>query len=42
VLCAGGARSAIASSVLLAAGFADVSDVLGGVGALGAGGPRPA
>jgi glyoxylase-like metal-dependent hydrolase (beta-lactamase superfamily II)/rhodanese-related sulfurtransferase len=34
VLCAGGARSAIASSVLLAAGFDDVSDVLGGVNAL--------
>jgi rhodanese-related sulfurtransferase len=37
VLCAGGARSAIASSVLLASGFRDVSDVLGGVNALGDG-----
>jgi glyoxylase-like metal-dependent hydrolase (beta-lactamase superfamily II)/rhodanese-related sulfurtransferase len=37
VVCAGGARSAIASSVLLAAGFRDVSDVLGGTGALGDG-----
>ena len=34
VVCAGGARSAIASSVLLAAGFRDVSDVLGGANAL--------
>jgi glyoxylase-like metal-dependent hydrolase (beta-lactamase superfamily II)/rhodanese-related sulfurtransferase len=34
VLCAGGARSAIASSVLLGAGFEDVSDVLGGANAL--------
>jgi glyoxylase-like metal-dependent hydrolase (beta-lactamase superfamily II)/rhodanese-related sulfurtransferase len=34
VVCAGGARSAIASSVLLAAGFQDVSDVLGGTSAL--------
>lgn len=36
LVCAGGARSAIASSVLLAAGFDDVSDVLGGATALGA------
>jgi rhodanese-related sulfurtransferase len=35
LVCAGGARSATASSVLRAAGFADVSDVLGGAGALG-------
>ena len=34
VFCAGGARSAIASSLLLAAGFHDVSDVLGGASAL--------
>jgi glyoxylase-like metal-dependent hydrolase (beta-lactamase superfamily II)/rhodanese-related sulfurtransferase len=38
LLCAGGARSATASSLLRANGFADVSDVLGGAGALGAGG----
>jgi hydroxyacylglutathione hydrolase len=37
VLCAGGARSAVASSVLLAAGFQDVSDVLGGASAIGDG-----
>lgn len=37
LVCAGGARSAIASSVLLAEGFADVSDVLGGATALGVG-----
>lgn len=36
LVCAGGARSAIASSVLLAEGFTDVSDVLGGAAALGA------
>jgi glyoxylase-like metal-dependent hydrolase (beta-lactamase superfamily II)/rhodanese-related sulfurtransferase len=36
VVCASGARSAIASSVLRHAGFADVSDVLGGAAALGA------
>lgn len=36
LVCAGGARSAIANSVLRAAGFADVSDVLGGAVALGA------
>jgi rhodanese-related sulfurtransferase len=30
VYCAGGYRSSIAASVLVAAGFADVSDVLGG------------
>jgi hydroxyacylglutathione hydrolase len=37
LVCAGGARSAIASSVLRAVGFADVSDVLGGATALGVG-----
>jgi rhodanese-related sulfurtransferase len=37
LMCAGGARSAVASSLLLAAGFRDVSDVLGGANALGAG-----
>jgi glyoxylase-like metal-dependent hydrolase (beta-lactamase superfamily II)/rhodanese-related sulfurtransferase len=36
-LCAGGARSPIAASVLLAAGFDDVSDLLGGATALGRG-----
>lgn len=45
-ICAGGARSAVASSLLRASGFTDVSDVLGGAGALGAGetctvGPNP-
>ncbi|MFN8018387.1 MAG: rhodanese-like domain-containing protein [Acidimicrobiales bacterium] len=35
LVCAGGARSAIASSLLRANGFADVSDVLGGSAALG-------
>jgi hydroxyacylglutathione hydrolase len=35
LLCAGGSRSGIASSVLWAAGFGDVSDVLGGANALG-------
>lgn len=35
LVCAGGARSAIASSLLLVEGFADVSDVLGGAAALG-------
>src|SRR5690606_21381855 len=34
VTCAAGARSAIAASVLMAAGFGDVSDVLGGASAL--------
>lgn len=34
-VCAGGTRSAIAASVLTSKGFTDVSDVLGGVGALG-------
>ena len=34
VFCAGGARSAVASTVLRAAGFSDVSDVLGGAAAL--------
>lgn len=34
-VCAGGTRSAIASSVLRAAGFVDVSDVVGGAQALG-------
>lgn len=33
-LCAGGARSAIASTILRVAGFSDVSDVLGGATAL--------
>ena len=33
IYCAGGFRSAIAASVLLSAGFTDVSDVLGGYGA---------
>lgn len=36
LLCAGGARSASASSLLRASGFTDVSDVLGGANALGA------
>jgi glyoxylase-like metal-dependent hydrolase (beta-lactamase superfamily II)/rhodanese-related sulfurtransferase len=36
LMCAGGARSATASSLLLAAGFRDVSDVLGGASSLGA------
>jgi glyoxylase-like metal-dependent hydrolase (beta-lactamase superfamily II)/rhodanese-related sulfurtransferase len=36
LVCAGGARSALASSVLRAEGFSDVSDVLGGAAALGA------
>lgn len=35
LLCAGGARSATASSLLRANGFRDVSDVLGGAAALG-------
>ena len=35
IVCAGGARSGIANSVLKASGFTDVSDVLGGVSALG-------
>jgi rhodanese-related sulfurtransferase len=35
LLCAGGARSATASSLLRAHGFRDVSDVLGGASALG-------
>ena len=38
LVCAGGARSATASSLLRANGFTDVSDVLGGAAALGAGG----
>ena len=33
VYCAGGFRSSIAASRMLAAGFADVSDLLGGYGA---------
>jgi len=37
LVCAGGARSAIAASVLLADGFGDVSDVLGGATAMGIG-----
>ncbi|HUF99942.1 MAG TPA: rhodanese-like domain-containing protein [Ilumatobacter sp.] len=36
LMCAGGARSAIASSVLWSAGFLDVSDVVGGANALDA------
>lgn len=35
LVCAGGSRSAIASSLLRASGFSDVSDVLGGTTALG-------
>ena len=35
LVCAGGARSAIAASVLASDGFDDVSDVLGGAGSLG-------
>lgn len=38
LLCAGGARSATASSLLRSEGFTDVSDVLGGAAALGAAG----
>jgi hydroxyacylglutathione hydrolase len=34
VYCAGGYRSSIAASVLRSAGFADVSDVLGGFEAM--------
>jgi rhodanese-related sulfurtransferase len=34
VFCAGGYRSSIAASVLRRAGFTDVSDVLGGYGAM--------
>ena len=34
--CAGGYRSAVAASLLEQAGFADVSDVLGGYGACSA------
>lgn len=37
LVCAGGARSAIANSVLRSVGFHDVSDVLGGAVALGIG-----
>ena len=33
VYCAGGYRSSVAASVLRQAGFADVSDILGGYGA---------
>ena len=36
--CAGGYRSAVAASVLRAAGFDDVSDILGGYGAWSAAG----
>ena len=39
LVCAGGARSATAASLLRAHGFRDVSDVLGGATALGAGAP---
>lgn len=35
LMCAGGARSAVASSMLLAEGFEDVSDILGGAAAFG-------
>jgi glyoxylase-like metal-dependent hydrolase (beta-lactamase superfamily II)/rhodanese-related sulfurtransferase len=42
LFCAGGTRSAIASSVLRAAGFADVSDVLGGAAAIRAHDPATA
>lgn len=38
VYCAGGSRSQVAASVLLDAGFTDVSDVLGGFGAWNAAG----
>ena len=38
VYCAGGYRSAVAASVLRAAGFDDVSDILGGYGAWSAAG----
>lgn len=37
VVCASGARSVIASSLLISSGFADVSDVIGGAAALGVG-----
>jgi hydroxyacylglutathione hydrolase len=33
VYCAGGYRSSIAASTMLAAGFGDVADLLGGYGA---------
>jgi rhodanese-related sulfurtransferase len=39
LICAGGTRSAIANSLLRAAGFTDVSDVLGGVAAIRSGDP---
>lgn len=39
LMCAGGTRSAIASSVLLAAGYTDVSDVLGGANAVAGSAP---
>lgn len=42
LVCAGGARSAIANSVLRAEGYADVSDVLGGAAALAMAGPGSA
>jgi hydroxyacylglutathione hydrolase len=38
VYCAGGYRSTIAASTLRANGFADVSDLLGGIGAWGGSG----
>src|SRR5207237_8213217 len=38
VYCAGGTRSQVAASVLVDAGFADVSDLLGGYGAWNGGG----
>ena len=39
LICAGGARSAIANSVLRSEGFADVSDVLGGANGMGIAAP---
>jgi len=39
LVCAGGARSLIANSLLLASGFSDVSDLLGGANALGVAAP---
>ena len=42
VHCQGGSRSAVAASVLQAAGFSDVSDVEGGFSAWARAGNRPA
>ena len=42
VYCAGGYRSSVAASVLRHAGFADVSDILGGYGAWAEQAPTPA